>query len=189
MILSDNETKVDQLNNMAIAKTVVSIVKDSSEPVSIGIHGDWGVGKSSILAMIESELDSSYDDDGEFDWSGFENWSEPENAAKEESQEPPSAIVTTRFNSWQYQGFEDAKIALMSAIVLALQKRAKQYYTDHPVKNAVEKVKKTCKQIWGNIDKLSLAKKRRKTGRFYNDRISADSNNRYPCSSCKRYCH
>ena len=48
MILSDNETKVDLLNNEAIAKTIVSLIKDSKEqPISIGIHGDWGAGKSS----------------------------------------------------------------------------------------------------------------------------------------------
>ena len=47
MILSDNETKVDLLNNEAIAKTIVSLIKDSKEqPISIGIHGDWGAGKS-----------------------------------------------------------------------------------------------------------------------------------------------
>lgn len=57
MILSDNETKVDLLNNEAIAKTIVSLIKDSKEqPISIGIHGDWGAGKSSILEMVENEV-------------------------------------------------------------------------------------------------------------------------------------
>lgn len=50
---ADNETKVDLLNNEAIAKTIVSTIKDSKEqPISIGIHGDWGAGKSSILEMV-----------------------------------------------------------------------------------------------------------------------------------------
>ncbi len=56
MILSDNETKLDLLNNQAIAKTIVSIIKDSKESVSIGVHGDWGAGKSSILLRVESLL-------------------------------------------------------------------------------------------------------------------------------------
>ena len=56
MILSDNETKVDLLNNEAIAKTIVSLITESkNQPVSIGIHGDWGAGKSSILEMLEDE--------------------------------------------------------------------------------------------------------------------------------------
>ena len=41
MILSDNETRIDRLNNMAIAKTIVSILKENTESVSIGVHGDW----------------------------------------------------------------------------------------------------------------------------------------------------
>lgn len=57
MILSDNETRIDRLNNMAIAKTIVSILKENTESVSIGVHGDWGAGKSSVLAMVDKFLE------------------------------------------------------------------------------------------------------------------------------------
>lgn len=97
MLLSDNETKVDMLNNMAIAKTIASIIRDCDErPISIGVHGDWGAGKSSILEMVESEF--SANDDG---------------------------IVCIKFNGWRHQGFEDAKTALMSSIVSELEKNQK----------------------------------------------------------------
>ena len=57
MFLSDNETAIDLLYYDAIAKTVVKRVLESqSKPITIGIHGDWGAGKSSILAMAESQL-------------------------------------------------------------------------------------------------------------------------------------
>jgi predicted KAP-like P-loop ATPase len=57
MILSDNETKIDMLNNRAIAKTVANLILECDDrPISMGIHGDWGAGKSSILAMVEDEL-------------------------------------------------------------------------------------------------------------------------------------
>ena len=72
MILSDNETKVDLLNNEAIAKTIVSLIKDSKEqPISIGIHGDWGAGKSSILEMVESEVPLNFIDEVELQEAGW----------------------------------------------------------------------------------------------------------------------
>ena len=92
MILSDNETKIDMLNNKAIAQTIVNIIGDCDDrPISIGVHGDWGAGKSSVLAMIEDELSNNKD-----------------------------GIKCIRFNGWKHQGFEDSKIALMNAIVSEL---------------------------------------------------------------------
>ena len=168
MILSDNETKLDLLNNQAIARTIISIIKDSNESVSIGVHGDWGAGKSSILLMVENLLNpESHDEEQdvleEFD---VEDWNieDPEDAVDDDPDDPATGVITIRFNSWQYQGFEDAKIALMSAIVKALQKEAKSYYKKHPVKGAFKKLKETCKRIWNNIDKLSLAKNTAKIG-------------------------
>lgn len=168
MILSDNETKLDLLNNQAIAKTILSIIKDSNESVSIGVHGDWGAGKSSILLMVENFLnpESNNEKSDDLEELDLDDWDleDPEGAVDEESDVPVTGIITIRFNSWQYQGFEDAKIALMSAIVKALQKEAKSYYKKHPVKGAFKKLKETCKRIWDNIDKLSLAKNTAKLG-------------------------
>lgn len=172
MILSDNETKLDLLNNQAIARTIVTIINDSKESVSIGVHGDWGAGKSSILAMVEDLLtpkrseDDMEPDDSSNDELEWEKWDEedPEDAANEETELPVTGCVTVRFNSWQYQGFEDAKIALMSAIVKALQKEAKAFYKKHPVKGAITRIKNTCKGIWKNLDKLSVAKSVGKVG-------------------------
>lgn len=132
MILSDNETKVDLLNNRAIAKTIVSIIKDSKESVSIGVHGDWGAGKSSILVMVEDEV--------------------TEAAKKKEEKSFKATCV--RFNGWQHQGFEDSKIALMSAIVSQLVELAEK----HPVKEGTRKVKDIAKNLWKNINWLSVAK-------------------------------
>lgn len=120
MILSDNETKVDMLNNRAIAKTVVEIIKECDDrPISIGVHGDWGAGKSSVLAMIEDEF------------------------SKDKEK-----IECIRFNGWKHQGFEDSKIALMSAIVSELTEKRK----------LKEKAKDTLEKLWKNINWLSIAK-------------------------------
>lgn len=156
MILSDNETIIDQLNNLAIAKTIVSIVNESDESVSIGVHGDWGAGKSSVLAMVEDELNSNEENDNIDDWDEV-----PEIDWNVETDEELtlSDLATIRFNSWQFQGFEDAKIALMSAIVCKLEKKAKAYYQKHKIKGGLNKLKEISKRLWGNLDKLSIVKK------------------------------
>ena len=56
MILPDNETRIDLLNNEAIAATIIKLLRaQHAHPVTIGVHGDWGAGKSSVLEMIEAE--------------------------------------------------------------------------------------------------------------------------------------
>ena len=119
MILSDNETKVDMINNRAIAKTIVELIIESKDkPISIGIHGDWGAGKSSVLEMVEDEF---------------------------QGKEKTECI---KFNGWKHQGFEDAKIALMSAIVSELVEK-------RDLKN---KCGDAVKKIWKNINWLNVAK-------------------------------
>src|SRR5580698_3430352 len=91
MILSDNETKIDLLNNEAIAKTIVTLLREKPElPVTVGVHGDWGAGKSSVLEMIEASLNAQ------------------------------EGVLCLKFNGWRFQGFEDAKIALIEGIVTGL---------------------------------------------------------------------
>jgi putative protein kinase ArgK-like GTPase of G3E family len=60
MILPDNETKVDLLNNEAIANTIIGLLRERPDsPVTIGVHGDWGAGKSSVLEMIAARLETN----------------------------------------------------------------------------------------------------------------------------------
>ena len=88
MLIPDHETAVDFLNYEAISRTVVELLKDNRKrALTIGIHGDWGAGKSSILKMIEDGL------------------SEDEN------------VACLWFNGWAFQGFDDAKTVLIEAII------------------------------------------------------------------------
>jgi predicted KAP-like P-loop ATPase len=91
MILPDNETRVDLLNNEAIARTIVELLRKRPEqPITVGVHGDWGAGKSSVLEMIEAALETD------------------------------KHVLCLKFNGWRFQGFEDAKIALLEGIVTGL---------------------------------------------------------------------
>ena len=120
MILSDNETKIDLLNNEAIAKTIVTLLREKPEhPVTIGVHGDWGAGKSSVLEMIEASLDGH------------------------------GRVLCLKFNGWRFQGFEDAKIALIEGIVTGLIEK----------RPALTKATEAVKNIFRRIDMLKAAKK------------------------------
>ena len=120
MILTDNETKVDLLNNEAIAATIIKLLRDRPDkPVTVGVHGDWGAGKSSVLEMIEA---------------GFEG--EPK-------------VLCLKFNGWRFQGFEDAKIALIEGIVTGLIEK----------RPALTKAAEQVKAVFRRIDWLKVAKK------------------------------
>jgi len=120
MILTDNETSIDLLNNEAIAITIIDLLRERPDrPVTIGVHGDWGAGKSSVLEMIEAGFAS----DGK--------------------------VLCLKFNGWRYQGFEDAKIALIEGIVMGLVKN----------RPALTKAAHAVKDVFNRIDWLKVAKK------------------------------
>lgn len=119
MILPDNETKVDLLNNEAIARTIIDILQAQPDyPLTIGVHGDWGAGKSSILEMIDHGL------------------------------QDPEEVVCLKFNGWRFQGFEDAKIALMEGIVSELLEQ----------RPTLTKAGAAVKDVFRRIDWLKVAK-------------------------------
>jgi predicted KAP-like P-loop ATPase len=94
MILTENETRVDLLNNEAIASSIIGVLSEQpSRPITIGVHGDRGAGKSSILEMIE------------------------------QAETDKADVLCLKFNGWRCQGFEDAKIALIEGIVEGLIER------------------------------------------------------------------
>ena len=120
MILTDNETRVDLLNNEAIAVSIIGLLRAKPDhPMTIGVHGDWGAGKSSVLEMIEA---------------GF---------ADEDD------VLCLKFNGWRFQGFEDAKIALIEGIVTGLVEK----------RPALNKAAAAVKDVFRRIDWLKVAKR------------------------------
>jgi predicted KAP-like P-loop ATPase len=50
MMWPDNETELDFLNFSGVADTVAEIIVQAhGSPISIGVSGAWGVGKSSMI--------------------------------------------------------------------------------------------------------------------------------------------
>ena len=59
---SDNETDVDLLDYSHLVDAVTTIVaNDRLVPSTIGVFGDWGSGKSSLLQMIKLEVEKGED--------------------------------------------------------------------------------------------------------------------------------
>lgn len=53
---ADKESKIDYLNFTELASVVISVLTQRNmSPVSIGIYGNWGTGKSSLLNLIEEK--------------------------------------------------------------------------------------------------------------------------------------
>ena len=93
MFLNDKETATDLLYYEAIAKTVLRLIRESPKAaLTIGVHGDWGAGKSSVLKMTEA---SFADDD---------------------------RTICLWFNGWTFEGFEDAKTVVIETIVDELRR-------------------------------------------------------------------
>lgn len=91
---ADVDTKSDFLNYSEVADLVVDVIRDPSmRPVTIGVFGSWGTGKSTLLNLIEHGLN-------------------PPRGASE--------FVVVRFDAWLYQGFDDSRAALMEVIASTL---------------------------------------------------------------------
>lgn len=99
----DNEADRDFLNFSGVADTVAEIIVQArSRPISIGISGAWGVGKSSMIKLTQASLANRARIEGEREF------------------------VFVEFNAWLYQGYDDARAALMDVIATKLEAEAEK---------------------------------------------------------------
>lgn len=121
----DNETDRDFLNFTGVADTVAEIiVQADGRPISIGISGVWGVGKSSMIKLVRRSL-THRSDKGKGDF------------------------IFVEFNAWLYQGYDDARAALMEVIGDRLTAEAEKR------KKGVDKAKEFVERIqWFRLAKL-----------------------------------
>ena len=107
---SDNETKQDLLGYQVHADLLKEVVLDPSMlPISIGVFGDWGSGKSSLMLLMQESIEK------------WKNKTEEENKKKGAVQKN-TKVLQIMFNSWQFEDYEDAKLTMIETILSAVIK-------------------------------------------------------------------
>lgn len=90
----DSETELDFLDYDYLIQTIQSIItNDNLLPASIGVYGDWGSGKSSLMYMCKDRLTKADD-----------------------------KIKCLVFNGWLFENYEDAKTAILGTILDEISK-------------------------------------------------------------------
>lgn len=120
----DVETTKDLLNFTVVASTAAQLIRESGEqPLSIGISGSWGTGKSSLVKMIGSALREDVSNEDKY--------------------------VFLEFNAWLYQGYDDARMALLQSVADKLLGEANKR------KSHIEKAFEFAKQVnWLRVGRL-----------------------------------
>jgi predicted KAP-like P-loop ATPase len=94
----DSESDQDFLNFTELAEQIATLsMNHALLPISIGVFGGWGTGKSTVLRLVEDKVRNAGD----------------------------SAPIIVKFDAWLYQGFDDARAALMEVVSSALLDAAK----------------------------------------------------------------
>lgn len=108
----DSETAIDYLNFSTVAESVVELIEQAQgRPLSIGVSGAWGVGKSSLMLLTRDALK--------------EREKQAALADGVEEKDFKSNYIFVRFDAWLYQGYDDARAALMDSIATQLLAAAK----------------------------------------------------------------
>lgn len=91
----DSETTIDYLDYGYLIHTLNRIILNKElSPSTIGVYGDWGSGKSSLLNISKEIL------------------------------EKKDGVLCITFNAWLFESYEDAKTALMNSVLAEIESKA-----------------------------------------------------------------
>lgn len=114
----DIEAEADLLNFGLVANAAANLIRNAgNRPITIGISGGWGAGKSTLVKLVQAQLGQSI---------------------KKDDKKPLYLLL--EFNAWLYQGYEDARQALLQAVSDRLVEEASRRKTF--VDNAVDFAKR-----------------------------------------------
>jgi hypothetical protein len=105
---TDNETDLDLLGFKVHADLLRCVVTDPKLlPATIGVFADWGGGKTSLMKMLQCSLEPDH-------------W--PEGSPEKARYEKTACLY---FNGWLFEGYDDAKSAILGSVLVALGEHAR----------------------------------------------------------------
>lgn len=116
----DKEAEIDYLNFGYMVDMVVDIATNRAlSPSTIGLYGDWGSGKSSLMKLAKKKIE--------------------EKNSKDRKDKIKTLCI--EFNGWLFEGYEDTKTSLCGAILDAMadEKRFSKEVTDY-AKELIRKI-------------------------------------------------
>ena len=126
---TDNETSEDLLGFQVHADLIKSLILEGNLlPITIGVFADWGGGKTSILKIIQKSFDS-------------------ESLSDLNDKKQIGDILCLYFNGWLFEGYDDAKSALISSVIMSLGEH----------KRFGPKIKDKCASLLRSINWLRVA--------------------------------
>ena len=109
----DKEAEIDYLNFGYMVDMVADIATNRAlSPSTIGLYGDWGSGKSSLMKLAQKKIE--------------------EKNPKSSKEKDTIKTLCIEFNGWLFEGYEDTKTSLCGVILDALadEKRFSREITD-----------------------------------------------------------
>lgn len=97
----DKETEIDYLNFGYMVDMIVDIATNRDlSPLTIGLYGDWGSGKSSLMKLAQKKIEEKNKEIGK--------------------EKDSTKTLCIEFNGWLFEGYEDTKTSLCGVILDAL---------------------------------------------------------------------
>lgn len=110
---SDNIAEKDYLGFDVHANLIKGLIDEPGMlPITIGVFGDWGSGKSSIMESLKKAYEAEND----------------------------KSTVCLQFNGWVFEGYDDAKAALIEAILKSFESNKS---LPRKAKNKIKKLAKS----------------------------------------------
>ena len=145
-ILIDDVEENPTSNFNSLGKTIAKIIKDSTPHFTIGIYGEWGTGKTTLMNAIEKNLE------------------EPQMAEKEKK------VLPIWFNAWQYERDENlVTVSLMKTVAYAMAGHEKYDAVSKTILNGLTIVGKDISQ---NLVQEIISNKNEESKETFDEKIS-----------------